>query len=90
MAGTTPTTTTKLKWPDGGIQRKSFAFLKGATQNTPKVTVPSPSMLHFRGGRGGVDETAYPDMEEFFDDVSAIWRAERSVCLSSARAAARA
>ena len=33
-------------------------------------------MLHFRGGRAGVDETAYPDMEEFFDDVSGIWRSE--------------
>ncbi len=71
-----PRTTAKLGWPETGIQRKSFEFLKSVTKQTPKVCVPSPSMLHFRGGRGGVDESIYPDMEEFFDDVSAVWRAE--------------
>ena len=71
-----PLTTKKLSRPDGGIQRQSFEFLAGAVNQTPKVCIPSPSMLHFRGGRGGVDADAYPDMEEFFDDVTAIWRAE--------------
>lgn len=72
----TPRTVAKLKRPEGGIQRPAYQYLKSVVTKTPKVTVPSPSMLHFRGGRGGVDETAYPDMEEFFDDVSAIWRDE--------------
>ncbi|MAF46751.1 MAG: 5-methyltetrahydropteroyltriglutamate--homocysteine S-methyltransferase [Rhodospirillales bacterium] len=72
----TPLTKGKLALPAGGIQRQPFEFLKGATSRTAKVCIPSPSMLHFRGGRGGVDETAYPDMEDFFGDVSAIWRAE--------------
>lgn len=72
----TPTTVSKLKRPAGGIQRASFEYLNSVVTKTAKVTVPSPSMLHFRGGRGGVDETAYPDMEEFFDDVSGIWRDE--------------
>ena len=72
----TPKTEAKLGWPTGGIQHDSFGFLKSLTNRTAKVTVPSPSMLHFRGGRGGVDETAYPDMEEFFTDVSAVWRSE--------------
>ena len=58
----------KLEWPAGGIARKAFEFLKGVTTRTPKVTIPSPSMLHFRGGRGAVDQTAYPDMEQFFAD----------------------
>ncbi len=71
----TPRVTTTLAWP-GGIQRKSFQFLKSLTTRTPKVTIPSPSMLHFRGGRGGVDQAAYPDMEKFFADVTAVWRAE--------------
>ncbi len=71
-----PSTTKKLTWPAGGIQRASFNFLKSVTSRTPKVCIPSPSMLHFRGGRGGVDAGAYPDMEEFFDDVSAVWRKE--------------
>lgn len=72
----TPVTTAKLEWPQSGIQRESFLFLKGVTNKTPKVTIPGPSMLHFRGGRGGVGEQAYPDMEEFFAEVSNIWRSE--------------
>jgi 5-methyltetrahydropteroyltriglutamate--homocysteine methyltransferase len=72
----TPKVVGKLGWPEGGIQRKAFAFLNSATTRTPKVTIPSPSMLHFRGGRGGVDQTAYPDMERFFADVIAVYRAE--------------
>jgi 5-methyltetrahydropteroyltriglutamate--homocysteine methyltransferase len=72
----TPKVIGKLSWPAGGIHRKSFAFLKSVTSKTAKVTIPSPSMLHFRGGRGGVDQTAYPDMERFFADVIAVYRAE--------------
>ncbi len=72
----TPVTTSRLEWPAGGIQHASFEYLKSVTKGTPKVTIPSPSMLHFRGGRGGVDEKAYPDMEEFYAEVSGIWRAE--------------
>ena len=72
----TPKVLGKLDWPKGGIQRKSFAFLQSVTTRTAKVTIPSPSMLHFRGGRGGVDAKAYPDMERFFDDVIQVYRAE--------------
>ena len=72
----TPKVASRLAWPEGGIQRKSFAFLDGVTSRTPKVTMPSPSMLHFRGGRGGVDPVAYPDMERFFADLVAVYRAE--------------
>ncbi|HZT51057.1 MAG TPA: 5-methyltetrahydropteroyltriglutamate--homocysteine S-methyltransferase [Stellaceae bacterium] len=71
-----PKITAKLEWPAGGIQHKSFAFLKSVTRRTPKVTMPSPSMLHFRGGRGAVDSAAYPEMERFFDDLAAVWHAE--------------
>ena len=72
----TPKVISKLEWPSGGITRKAFQFLAGATTRTPKVTIPSPSMLHFRGGRGGVDQTAYPDMEGFFADLIGIYRSE--------------
>jgi 5-methyltetrahydropteroyltriglutamate--homocysteine methyltransferase len=54
----------------------AFRFLKSATKRTPKVMIPSPSILHFRGGRGAVDEKAYPDMEGFFKDLTAAYRAE--------------
>jgi 5-methyltetrahydropteroyltriglutamate--homocysteine methyltransferase len=72
----TPQVVGKLGWPKGGIQRKGFEFLKSLTTRTPKVTIPSLSMLHFRGGRAGVDSVAYPQMEQFFADAIAVYRAE--------------
>jgi 5-methyltetrahydropteroyltriglutamate--homocysteine methyltransferase len=72
----TPKVVAKLEWPVGGIARKAFEFLKSVTTRTAKVTIPSPSMLHFRGGRGAVDQTAYPDMEQFFADLIGVYRAE--------------
>jgi len=58
------------------IQKADFEFLKGVTKATPKVTIPSPTMLHFRAGRGGIPAEIYPDMSEFFADVGAAYRAE--------------
>ncbi|MEP6943768.1 MAG: 5-methyltetrahydropteroyltriglutamate--homocysteine S-methyltransferase [Betaproteobacteria bacterium] len=58
------------------IQVADFQFLKSATTKTPKVTIPSPTMLHFRGGRAAISRDAYPDMELFFDDVAAAYREE--------------
>ncbi len=55
------------------IQRADFEFLKRhvALGMTPKVTIPSPTMLHFRGGRAGISKVAYPELEpEFYDDVA--------------------
>jgi 5-methyltetrahydropteroyltriglutamate--homocysteine methyltransferase len=58
------------------IQRADFEFLKSVTQRTPKVTIPSPTMLHFRGGRNAISRDAYPDLEEFYADVAAAYGAE--------------
>ncbi len=58
------------------IQGADFDFLKKTTTRMPKVTIPSPTMLHFRGGRAAVDASVYPDMEGFFADVAAAYRAE--------------
>jgi 5-methyltetrahydropteroyltriglutamate--homocysteine methyltransferase len=52
------------------IQRADFEFLKANTRRTPKVTIPSPTMLHFRGGRAGISQQHYPDLEEFYEDVA--------------------
>lgn len=59
------------------IQRADFEFLKGQVDAfgqpglTPKVTIPSPTMLHFRGGRAGISREAYPELEPaFYDDVA--------------------
>jgi 5-methyltetrahydropteroyltriglutamate--homocysteine methyltransferase len=58
------------------IQRDDFAFLAGVTGRTPKVSIPSPTMLHFRGGRAAISAEVYPDLELFFADVAAAYRAE--------------
>src|SRR5689334_18288503 len=56
---------------DKAIQRADFEFLHSVTSRTPKVTIPSPTMLHFRGGREAISRDAYPDLEQFYADVAA-------------------
>ncbi len=51
-----------------------FAFLRSATAKTAKMTIPSPSMLHLRGGRKSISTEAYPDIGEFWADVSDAYR----------------
>ncbi|WP_347302250.1 5-methyltetrahydropteroyltriglutamate--homocysteine S-methyltransferase [Croceibacterium sp. TMG7-5b_MA50] len=58
------------------IQLADFTYLAGQTTRTPKVTIPSPTMLHFRAGRDGIPADVYPDMEDFYADVAAAYRAE--------------
>ena len=58
------------------IQVADFAFLRSVAKRLPKVTIPSPTMLHFRGGRNAISREAYPDMEGFYDDVAACYRDE--------------
>lgn len=53
-----------------------FKFLKSATTLTPKITIPSPSVLHFRGGRGAIDANAYPDIAEFYADLARCYSEE--------------
>ena len=50
---------------------KSQVALSGNAAHTPKVTIPSPTMLHFRGGRAGISRDAYPELDPaFYDDVA--------------------
>ena len=58
------------------IQVADFNYLKSITTQTPKVSIPSPTMIHFRGGRKSIDINSYPDMDEFFHDLSAAYREE--------------
>ncbi len=58
------------------IQLADFKFLAAHTAQTPKVTSPSPTMLHFRGGRAGISKEHYPDLEPFYDDVAQAYAAE--------------
>jgi len=46
-----------------------FKFLKANTRVTPKMTIPSPTLMHFRFGRASISKTLYPDLDEFFDDL---------------------
>ena len=61
---------------DKPIQRADFEFLREVTTRTPKVTIPSPTMLHFRGGRAAISRDAYPDLEAFYADVAQAYRDE--------------
>jgi 5-methyltetrahydropteroyltriglutamate--homocysteine methyltransferase len=58
------------------IQVDDFNYLKSQVTQTPKVTIPSPTMVHFRGGRKAIDIEAYPDMDEFFADLAHCYRDE--------------
>ncbi|MBA15648.1 MAG: 5-methyltetrahydropteroyltriglutamate--homocysteine S-methyltransferase [Sphingomonas sp.] len=67
--------TGKLSRPDP-IFVDDFRFLKSVASRTAKITLPSPSVLHFRGGRDAVDRAAYPEMEEFWHDLAAAYALE--------------
>ena len=61
------------------IQRADFEYLRSQVKAgmTPKVTIPSPTMLHFRGGRAGISKEHYPELEpHFYDDVAAAFGKE--------------
>jgi 5-methyltetrahydropteroyltriglutamate--homocysteine methyltransferase len=49
-----------------------FRFLQDQVQDgvTPKLTIPSPSMVHYRGGRAAIDPSVYPDIDEFWADLT--------------------
>ena len=51
-----------------------FRFLRDHANATPKMTIPSPSVLHFRGGRRAVNPEVYPEMEEFYHDLALAYR----------------
>ena len=54
-----------------------FEFLRDAvTTNVPKLTIPSPSMVHYRGGKAAIDPAVYPAMDEFWADLTAAYREE--------------
>jgi 5-methyltetrahydropteroyltriglutamate--homocysteine methyltransferase len=70
--------TGKLGWPAGGIFVNHFKFLKSVVSDgiAPKITIPSPSTMHFRGGRAAVDRTTYPEMAAFCADLAQVYSNE--------------
>jgi 5-methyltetrahydropteroyltriglutamate--homocysteine methyltransferase len=56
---------------------EAFSFLQETvTRNVPKLTVPSPSMVHYRGGKAAIDPRVYPDLDSFWADLVAAYREE--------------
>ncbi len=56
----------------------AFTYLKSCVSEdqTAKLTIPSPSMVHYRGGRAAIDPAVYPDMDAFWGDLTAAYRDE--------------
>jgi 5-methyltetrahydropteroyltriglutamate--homocysteine methyltransferase len=63
---------------DHPIFADAFKYLQSVASDgvTPKLTIPSPSMVHYRGGRAAIDDAVYPDIEEFWRDLSAAYADE--------------
>jgi 5-methyltetrahydropteroyltriglutamate--homocysteine methyltransferase len=59
-----------------GITTDEFAFVKELTKGTPKVTIPTPCLVHFFRLDDAIDRTVYPDLDVFWDDLVAVYRAE--------------
>jgi 5-methyltetrahydropteroyltriglutamate--homocysteine methyltransferase len=56
---------------------EDFRFLQETvTTNVPKLTIPSPSMVHYRGGKAAIDPRVYPEVDEFWADLTAAYREE--------------
>jgi 5-methyltetrahydropteroyltriglutamate--homocysteine methyltransferase len=51
-----------------------FMYLKSVARRTPKFTIPSPGTAHMRGGRNAISRAAYPDLDEFWADISTAYR----------------
>jgi methionine synthase II (cobalamin-independent) len=59
------------------IFARDFAFLQSTVAGAaPKLTIPSPSMVHYRGGRASIAESVYPDLDEFWSDLTSAYADE--------------
>jgi 5-methyltetrahydropteroyltriglutamate--homocysteine methyltransferase len=56
----------------------AFTFLRDSAtaEQQPKLTIPSPSMVHYRGGNSSIDGTVYPELEAFWEDLTAVYNAQ--------------
>jgi 5-methyltetrahydropteroyltriglutamate--homocysteine methyltransferase len=58
------------------VALEGFRFLKQTARRTAKLCIPAPTYLHMRGGRRVVNDKVYPDVEEFWSDITAAYRQE--------------
>lgn len=66
--------TSKLDFPLDHPMLEHFKFLKANTKAVPKMTIPSPTVLHFRGGRKSISQAVYPDMDGYFEDLGKLYQ----------------
>jgi len=69
--------TGKLDFPDSHPMIAHFKLLKDKCDLAgvlPKMTIPSPSLLHYRGGRSAISQQAYPEIDDFFVDLAKTYR----------------
>jgi methionine synthase II (cobalamin-independent) len=66
--------TGRIDFPSDHPMLGHFKFLQANTNVTAKMTIPSPSVLHFRGGRKAISRDVYSDLEPFFEDLSKTYR----------------
>jgi 5-methyltetrahydropteroyltriglutamate--homocysteine methyltransferase len=59
----------KIDFSPGHPMIDHFRYLKSVAKGVPKMTIPSPAALHYRGGRQAIEKSVYPDMEPFFVDL---------------------
>lgn len=67
------TITRKIRWIGPGATDE-FEFVRNNTRRTPRITIPSPVMLHYYGGRANISAEVYPDLDEFWADLVAGYR----------------
>jgi 5-methyltetrahydropteroyltriglutamate--homocysteine methyltransferase len=65
--------TGKLDFPADHPMLEHFKFVAANTKLTPKMTIPAPSVMHFRGGRKSISQQAYPEMGAYFDDLAKLY-----------------
>ncbi len=64
-----------VKWT-GPIFADHLAFVRSITTRTPKMTVPSPIVLHFMGGNDAILRTAYTSLDQFWAELIEVYRSE--------------
>ena len=63
-----PRIESRLRWT-APIHTADFEFIRAATKRTPKITIPSPTIIHFRAGRDNISSEVYPDLDAFWEDI---------------------
>lgn len=66
--------TGKLDFPLDHPMLEHFRFLKANCKAVPKMTIPSPTVMHFRGGRKSISQQVYPDLDGYFEDLAKLYQ----------------